>query len=295
MTEVMRGAEAVLPRELAPGVFWISGCVKNRMGSFGVHSYQSAYVVVGEERTMIVDQGNPKDRAALDRQLGEVLAAGAPPVELLLPTHCEPAHSGNLNRMLQRFPEARVVGDLRDYHLIFPELASSFGESTPVGTRFDLGGRTVELVAPPLADGPTTVWAYDDRTRTLFTADAFSHLHYHGDGQCGMLAEETPALPILELTAMFSEAAFFWTRVVDIEPVVEALERTFRERPVEVVAPGHGSPSRDAATSLETTIEGLRLGQTTGRPALAQRVIALHGEAGESEGGVAGHDLGRSV
>jgi glyoxylase-like metal-dependent hydrolase (beta-lactamase superfamily II) len=261
----------VKARELADGVFWIGGCYRpNAL----VHSYQSVYAVAGEDRTLLVDQGHPKDWRLLERQLDALEAQGLPPVELLFATHVEPAHTGNLGRMARRYPAARIVGDLRDYHLVFPELADRLRPDGRAGDVLDLGGRTVELIDPLFHDGVTTLWAYDGLARTLFPSDGFSYLHYHGADECGKTAEELPGLPVEELTAFFADLAFWWTRFVDIEPIVAALERLFATRRVSVVAPAHGAPILDPAATVPKVLEGMRLGKQLDRAAVAARLEA---------------------
>src|SRR3954453_238752 len=114
-----------LPRELAPGVFWIGDCSMTAgIGDASTHTYNSPYVIAGEERSLIVDTGIPKDWRAIERQLDELLDDGLPPVSYFFPTHPELIHAANLGRLLVKFPDATVYARLRDcYHLIYPDFA----------------------------------------------------------------------------------------------------------------------------------------------------------------------------
>src|SRR5262249_27241648 len=111
-----------LPRELVDGVWWLSDCLLLPHDETVLHAYHSAYLLVGEDSSLIVDTGHPKDWAALRAQAEQVLATGAPPVRYIFPTHAEVPPSASLGRWLTQFPDAVAVGDLRDYHLIFPQL-----------------------------------------------------------------------------------------------------------------------------------------------------------------------------
>lgn len=250
------------PRELADGVHWIGECLAMDHEGTMLHAYSSAYLVQGEECSLVVDTGHPKDWAAIEGQLDRLHAAGAPPVRYLFPTHAEVPHAANLGRLLHRYPDAIAVGDVRDYHLFFPEFADRLvpmGE----GTELDLGGRRFLLLEAVIKDLVTSLWGYDDKGRTLFPGDGFAYMHHHKADECWKVAEEVPDLPIPEFTALFAEYALYWTRFTDIDPQIEALERLMAEYPVDVVAPGHGSPVLDVAATLPKVKRGLRIGSMT--------------------------------
>lgn len=265
-----------MPRELAPGIFWLPNCSVNRQGPLAVHSYNSVYVVSGDERSLVFDTGHPKDWRSVERQLDELIAGGIAPVGFVLPSHAETVHAANLGRLLAKFPDAVAVGDVRDYHLVFPELADRLSGSE-AGERIDLGGREVEVLDAVFHDSLTTRWAYDATARTLFTADGFAYLHFHEQDQCGKTVEELPDLPVEELTGYYGEFAFYWTRFVDIEPHVAELERLLADRDVAVIAPGHGAPILDPAATVPTVLDGMRLGRRATREEIFAELIERTG------------------
>jgi flavorubredoxin len=264
-----------LPRELAPGLVWIGNCSGGEgrgLAPSMVHSNNSVYVVSGTERSLLVDTGHPKDWAVVERQLDGLLAGGIPPVAYIFPTHVEPVHAGNLGRLLEKFPDAVVCGDVRDYHLVFPQFADRL-VATEAGEGLELGGRRIELLDAIFHDSLTTRWAYDPVARTLFTADGFAYLHFHLKGHCGKSAEEIPDLPVKELTGFYGEFAFYWTRFVDIEPHVLALERLLAERHVDVIAPSHGSPILDPAATFPKIVDGMRFGRQATREEIVAALV----------------------
>ncbi|MCE9661973.1 MBL fold metallo-hydrolase [Halomonas sp. M5N1S17] len=92
-------------------------------------------------------------------------------------SHTDADHIGNLVRILQRAPQARVVTnflgmgkmgllglDTSRVHLLEP------------GARLSLGDRELVPLRPPYYDAPETLGFLDTRSRTLFAADSFGAL-----------------------------------------------------------------------------------------------------------------------
>ncbi|HEU4702368.1 MAG TPA: MBL fold metallo-hydrolase [Conexibacter sp.] len=249
-----------LPRTILPGLVWIGACTRIPYRGEMVHSYHAVYVLSGTDSTLIVDTGPPKDWAIVERHLDQVLADGCPPVRHLVPTHTESPHCGNLGRLMRKFPEAEVSGDVRDLHLFFPGYEERL-RPRGVGERIDLGGGTgYEFVDAVIRDIDTSLWGYDSGSGTLFTGDGFAYAHHHGADQCGRLTEELPELKIDELSAIFAEYALYWMRFTDMRGHIQRLEQLLASRPVNVIAPGHGSPIVDPAVTTEKVKAGLLAG-----------------------------------
>ncbi len=92
-------------------------------------------------------------------------------------SHTDADHIGNLARILERAPKARVVTsflgmgkmgllglDVSRVHLLEP------------GARLTLGDRELVPLRPPYYDAPETLGFLDTRSRTLFAADSFGAL-----------------------------------------------------------------------------------------------------------------------
>ena len=110
-----------MPREIAPGVFWIGDCLAQRHKGKSYHGYNAAYLVAGTEASILVETGHPKDFPVIERHLNELFARGVAPLKYLFVTHQETPHCGGLGRILKNFPDALLVGDVSDYHLAFPQ------------------------------------------------------------------------------------------------------------------------------------------------------------------------------
>lgn len=249
-----------LPRELAPGIFWLSDCLAMDHEGTTVHAYSSAYLVVGSEASLLVDTGHPKDWATICEQLDICHAKGAPPVKYLVPTHSEVPHAANLASLLDRYPESMVYGDVRDYHLIFPEAADRL-VPMQAGDEIDLGTTTFVFLEAVVKDLVTSLWGYSTAQRCLFPGDGFAYMHHHHHDECGMTAEECPDLPVEEFTALFSEYALYWTRFTDMDGVIARLDALLDvDYPVDLIAPGHGNPVLQPSVTFPRVKEGLLLG-----------------------------------
>ena len=249
-----------LPREIAPGVFWLGDCLEQLHKGKTYHSYNAAFLVVGSEASLLLETGHPKDFPEIERQMIDVLAReGGGPLKYLFITHQETPHSGGLGRVLERYPNLTVHGDVSDYHLAFPQHAGRL-RSMQEGDAIDLGNRKLVAVEPVVRDLRTSYWAFDTLGKVLFPGDGFAYSHYHYDGHCGKTAEEATSLDLADVSAVFAERALFWTTFVDMNLYVDRLEWLMKKLDVKVVAPTHGLPIQNLAVTVPKVREGLLAG-----------------------------------
>ncbi|HLH68719.1 MAG TPA: Rieske 2Fe-2S domain-containing protein [Candidatus Dormibacteraeota bacterium] len=253
-----------LPREVLPGLHWLGSCLEilpriqqaylKDAGQEILHAHQSFFLIVGSRATAIVDTGQPQHWPVLERQLTQVL--GDRPLDYILPTHPEYVHFGLLPYWLQRYPRARVVGDLRNFHLFYPELTDRFEFRRP-GDVLDLGDRALLIVEAIIHDLPNSLWAYDTGSQTLFSSDAFAYSHAHNAGECALTSVELPAR--LDDVAMTISSALHWARYVDdIDAIFERIRAFAREHPIRAIAPAHGSFVLDPEVMMELLPRGFK-------------------------------------
>lgn len=152
------GAVSVLPSHVQiPG-----------LGLLPVNAY-----VVKSTAPVLIDTGLHKD----ENEFIEMLRAVIDPRDLrwIWLTHIDQDHVGNLCRLLDEAPRAKVVtsflgvGKLGLIADIPPERIYLLNP----GQSIDAGDRTLTAVAPPAFDAPETAGIYDGRSRTFFSSDCF--------------------------------------------------------------------------------------------------------------------------
>ena len=238
---VVRGG---LPRLVLPDLAWVGGC-SNSAGWPGkanvkpvTHEPCMAYVILGQ-KTIMMDTGHFGLWYSLEGQLETVLQGR--PLDYVFVSHQEIPHTGNLGRLLAKYPNAKAVGNVCDYHLFHPEIALDRLVMMRHGDRLDLGDREIVFLDAIWKDLSGTMWAYDTRRKLIFSADMFGYIHLADDHVCGtMLHEMDEALaaknterPALPFTGM---------RQRDQKARVAAYRRLIAQYPVEIVTSGHTAP-----------------------------------------------------
>jgi flavorubredoxin len=221
--------------------------------------HNSCYLVLGEEKALLFDSSDPLAwRSGLESAIDGLL--GDRQLDYVVPSHQEIPHCGNSRRLLAKFPDARVVGDIRDYHVLFPNEADRLVAMEP-GTRLDLGGGEAIVLLPAiLKDLRATQWVYAEREQVLFSADAFSLSHYapdpdderpqHEAGQCGLFLTEM-TVPWREQIVWVTRATLYWSYFVPVDRFLPAFEQLLRERPARMIAPTHGNVIDDISLISE--------------------------------------------
>src|ERR1700687_3046345 len=212
-----------MPREIAPGVFWIGDCLAQRHKGKSYHGYNAAYLVAGTDASILVETGHPKDFPVIERHMNELFAHGVAPLKYLFVTHQETPHCGALARIMKPFPDVLLCGDVSDYHLAFPQYEHRMRWMRE-GDAIDLGGRTLMAVEPVIRRLRTTWWGFDTGERVLFAGDSATSIHYHQDGNCGLVAKEAVSLDLPDVSAVFADLALFWTKFANMDAYCERLD-----------------------------------------------------------------------
>jgi flavorubredoxin len=259
------------PREIMPGIHWLGFCNATDMFGGTIHVHTAPYVIVGPEASLMVDTGSPVQWSwNFTGKLDQVLNGRR--LDWVFPTHSEVPHCGNLRRIVERYPEVRIAGDVRDYQLHFPDLVDHFHPLAP-GDALELGGSSRFIALPGLIkDLPTTLWGYETSQQVLFPGDGFAYSHhpvvefdgdssedYHVPGECALLASEFDYQPSAEQASFIIAAALYWTRYVPIAPFLDRVVELLERYPTKMIAPAHGNPIDDLDTVMPMIREAHRL------------------------------------
>ena len=111
---------------------------------------------------------------------------GATP-DYLIVSHMEPDHAANIQRVAEKYPEMKLVGNAKT----FPMIAQFFdlnieGREVIVkeGDTLSLGRHTLQFFMAPMVHWPEVMVTYEQSEKVLFSADGF--------GKFGSLSVEEP-------------------------------------------------------------------------------------------------------
>lgn len=233
-----------LPIEAAPGLHWLGGCSDSgtwpgREGIRHTHEHCSSFLVVGSERTVLVDTGHFAHWYAVEGQLEQALDGRS--VDYILPSHQEIPHAGNLGRIMAKYPDSVAIGDVRDYHLFHPEIDRERLVVKHGGDSVDLGNSEFVVLDAVWKDLTGTMWGYDTRLRALFPSDGLGYVHDHEPAVCGLLASELPHdyKPYEEWRFALP---FIGMKFQSTLPGVERYRALLERYPVEIICSAHGAP-----------------------------------------------------
>ena len=225
------------PREIAPRTYWFGCCLEVSEGTRILHNHNSCYLMVGDAATVLIDTAMPFGWKTLRGELAAAL--GGRPLDYVFPTHPEGPHMGNIGPLLDTYPDLRLIGDLRNYHLYYPRALDRM-QTARAGDTLDLGGRRLNFVPAYVHDLPNTLWGHDPDEGILFVSDAYPYTHDHEVGQCALTSEELPSEIRPEDTSIVIGRALNWAHYVDAAGMLRELRRFFDTHAVNQIAPAHG-------------------------------------------------------
>ncbi|MCK5243301.1 FprA family A-type flavoprotein [bacterium] len=134
----------------------------------------NAYLIEGSEKTALLDTVDPPMAEELMTQLN-----GVPRIDFVVSQHAEQDHSGTIPRVLDRFPEAKVVATPKAKGMLVDLLRISEDAIITVadGETISLGDKTLKFIHTPWVHWPETMVTYLEEERILFSCDFFgSHI-----------------------------------------------------------------------------------------------------------------------
>lgn len=149
----------------------------------------NAYLHAGRE-PMLVDTGMAMFSDAFIEALGSVVDPAD--IHWIWLSHTDPDHTGNLQRILELAPRARVlVGVLGQAKLRLSGMDISRTQVVMPGDELTVGNRRLRAVRPPIYDAPETLGFIDD-AGAMYTVDSFG----------AVLPEATPNLDDVDETTL---------------------------------------------------------------------------------------------
>ena len=205
-------------------------------------SYNS-YLVVGDDRVALIDTVDARFSDQLLQNIAE--AIGDRKVDYVILNHLEQDHSGSLAKVLEKYPDAVVVGTP-----MAVDMAKSFYKggkdymSVKDGDSISLRGKTLKFVQVPWLHWPETMATYLVEDGVLFSCDAFGSF----GALRGKLFDDE-----VDLDLYLDEAKRYFSNIVApvAEHVLKAIDKIRGlNLEVRVLAPSHGPVYRREVTKI---------------------------------------------
>ena len=134
----------------------------------------NSYLVEGTEKTALLDTVDPPMAETLMGQLDAV-----PKIDYIVSHHAEQDHSGSIPRILEKYPQAKVVSTPKAKTMLVDLLKIPEDSFITVadGETISLGGRTLKFIHTPWVHWPETMVTYLEEKHILFSCDFYgSHI-----------------------------------------------------------------------------------------------------------------------
>lgn len=282
MSGTVRTRQATLPKsvvEIVPGrLFAVGGAVPHSTSVSWIEARSSGftpvqcYVFRSARSTMVMDCGLPIHAAEVGAGL-DALLAGHPPPRLLI-SRWEPDAMAGLPWLVERYrvPEVLSYAGLNplDFFTGFEQAAAQSQVDTRAGAAtlvpilpgevIEHGSLRIEAISPTLRL-LLTLWYYEAKTRSLFTADAFT-LFANPSGPTPFIARPAPGELTAAAFARSLHTKFDWLVGAHCEPIVADLEALLARYKIDRICPNIGGIIEGRAAvkqAFRSTIDALRL------------------------------------
>lgn len=226
---------------IAPNVYWVGVKDHSRKLFDGLISLShgtsyNAYLVVGSEKTAVIDTTNPGFEQVLDDKISQ--HADITKIDYVIMNHAEPDHANAAKYVLEKAKGAMLVTTAKGKEFALAEHGIP-GDRVMVvdeGSSIDLGGKTLKFIDAPWLHWPETMFTYLEEDGILFPCDFFgSHIAY---GQ--FYADEFGYENTLDLAKLYFAEIMMPFRAQG----KKALEKVRALNP-RIIAPSHGVIHRD--------------------------------------------------
>ena len=135
-------------------------------------SYNS-YVIL-DEKVTVMDTVDARATEEWLANLQNVLAGKT--VDYLVVSHMEPDHAANIQKLMEQYPEMKVVGNAKTFAMMPQFFDVDLTDRTVVvkeGDTLSLGAHTLQFFMAPMVHWPEVMVSYEQSEKILFSADGF--------------------------------------------------------------------------------------------------------------------------
>jgi len=222
-----------LTREIRPGVFWVGALDWDRRLFDALipmpqgTSYNS-YLIRGSEKTALIDA---VDETTTETLLKNLQSLSVRSIDYIVAQHAEQDHSGGLKKLLEAYPDAKVLGSARCLDLLveFDLIHRDKALEAKDGEKISLGGKSLEFISAPWVHWPDTIFTYLPEDHILFTCD---FLGSHLAGSSLFASDEVLLYP--------SAKRYYAQIMMPFRSAVKRHLARIESLAIDIIAPSHG-------------------------------------------------------
>lgn len=136
-------------------------------------SYNS-YVIL-DEKVAVMDTADSRVTEQWFENVETVLDGRQP--DYLVVSHMEPDHASNIQKFVEKYPNAKIVGNAKTFAMIPQFFDMNLEDSQKVvvkeGDELSLGEHTLVFIMAPMVHWPEVMVEYEKKEKILFSADGF--------------------------------------------------------------------------------------------------------------------------
>lgn len=133
----------------------------------------NSYVIL-DEQVVVMDTVDPRATEEWLKNLDEAL--GSRKVDYLVIQHMEPDHGGSIMRLIERFPDMKLVGNAKTFQMVQQFFDITLGDkivTVKEGDTLPVGKHTLQFFMAPMVHWPEVMVTYEQTDKVLFSADGF--------------------------------------------------------------------------------------------------------------------------
>ena len=223
----------MIPREIKKDIYWtgfidwdrrlFDSLIPTPHGT----TYNS-YLVKGSEKTMLIDTS---DFGKENNLLDAIEMAGVKKIDYIVSNHAEQDHSGSLPKIIEKYPDAKIVTnakckELIESFLLIPE--EKFIVITD-NDEISLGNKTVQFMIAPWVHWPDTMFSYLKEDKILFSCD-FLGSHY-----------ATSELFVSDEREVYLSAKRYYAEIMmPFRAMIKKHLERIDKLDIDIIAPSHG-------------------------------------------------------
>lgn len=228
-------------------------------------SYNS-YLIKGSEKTALIDTVDPSKSHELIENLKQLQTTK---IDYVISNHAEQDHSGTIPKILELYPDAKVVTNPKCKDMLKDLLLIPEDKFIPINNRetITLGNKTLEFILAPWVHWPETMFAYLKEDKIVFTCDFLgSHL-----ATSDVFVQDEAKVYDLAKRYYAEIMMPFRTSINKYLEIIDGMK-------VEMIAPSHGPAYQKPEFILNAYREWI---SDTGKNEVIIPYISMHGSTAE--------------